>query len=196
MKIISFEGIEGVGKSTQVNLLKNYLESKNYIVDIFREPGSTPAGEKIRDILLDINNDLSRETELLLMFSSRSELINKKIKHSKSDFLLLDRYFDASMAYQGFGRNLSKSFIEGLISFTNCPIPDISFLLDDSVDSGFKRKNQDTKDRIESSSKNFFNKVRNGYLTIAKKEKDRFLIINAADNIDNIHKIIIKHIFN
>ena len=194
MKIISFEGIEGVGKSTQINLLKDHLETKNYIVEIYREPGSTPVGEKIRDILLDSNNDLSNETELLLMFASRSELINKKISTSQCDYLLLDRFFDASMAYQGYGRNLSKDFITSLISLIGCPIPDLSFLLDISVKEGFKRKNNDIKDRIESSSNVFFNKVRKGYLSIAKANKNRFEIINAADNIDNIHEIIIKKI--
>ena len=194
MKIISFEGIEGVGKSTQINLLKNYLESKNYIVEIYREPGSTPVGEKIRDILLDSNNDLSNETELLLMFAARSELIDKKINTSQCDYLLLDRFYDASMAYQGYGRKLSKDFITSLTSFINCPIPDLSFLLDISVKEGFQRKNNDVKDRIESSSNDFFNKVRNGYKTIAKANKNRFEIINAANDIDKIHQIIIKRI--
>lgn len=194
MKIISFEGIEGVGKSTQINLLKDYLESKNYIVEIYREPGSTPVGEKIRDILLDSNNDLSNETELLLMFAARSELIDKKINTSQCDYLLLDRFYDASMAYQGYGRKLSKDFITSLTSFINCPIPDLSFLLDISVKEGFQRKNNDVKDRIESSSNDFFNKVRNGYKTIAKANKNRFEIINAANDIDKIHQIIIKRI--
>ena len=102
MKIISFEGIEGVGKSTQIRLLKDFLESKNLDVEVLREPGSTLAGEKIRDILLDNNNKLSNETELLLMFSARSELVNKIILDNQSDYLLLDRFFDASMAYQGY----------------------------------------------------------------------------------------------
>ena len=194
MKIISFEGIEGVGKSTQINLLKDYLESKNYIVEIYREPGSTPVGEKIRDILLDSNNDLSNETELLLMFASRSELIDKKINTSQCDYLLLDRFYDASMAYQGYGRKLSKDFITSLTSFINCPVPDLSFLLDISVKEGFQRKNTDVKDRIESSSNDFFNKVRKGYKTIAKANKNRFEIINAANDIDKIHQIIIKKI--
>ena len=79
MKIISFEGIEGVGKSTQLRLLKDYLESKNFLVDVYREPGSTNTGEKIRDILLNSSNELSNEAELLLMFASRSELIKHKI---------------------------------------------------------------------------------------------------------------------
>ena len=196
MKIISFEGIEGVGKSTQINLLKDYLESKNYIVEIYREPGSTPVGEKIRDILLDSNNDLSNETELLLMFASRSELIDKKINTSQCDYLLLDRFYDASMAYQGYGRKLSKDFITSLTSFINCPVPDLSFLLDISVKEGFQRKNTDVKDRIESSSNDFFNKVRKGYKTIAKANKNRFEIINAANDIDKIHQIIIKRILS
>ena len=194
MKIISFEGIEGVGKSTQINLLKDYLESKNYLIEIYIEPGSTPVGEKIRDILLDSNNDLSNETELLLMFAARSELIDKKINTSQCDYLLLDRFYDASMAYQGYGRKLSKDFITSLTSFINCPIPDLSFLLDISVKEGFQRKNTDVKDRIESSSNDFFNKVRNGYKTIAKANKNRFEIINAANDIDKIHQIIIKRI--
>ena len=194
MKIISFEGIEGVGKSTQINLLKDYLESKNYLIEIYREPGSTPVGEKIRDILLDSNNDLSNETELLLMFAARSELIDKKINTSQCDYLLLDRFYDASMAYQGYGRKLSKDFITSLTSFINCPIPDLSFLLDISVKEGFQRKNNDVKDRIESSSNDFFNKVRKGYKTIAKANKNRFEIINAANDIDKIHQIIIKRI--
>ena len=194
MKIISFEGIEGVGKSTQINLLKDYLESKNYLIEIYREPGSTPVGEKIRDILLDSNNDLSNETELLLMFAARSELIDKKINTSQCDYLLLDRFYDASMAYQGYGRKLSKDFISSLTSFINCPIPDLSFLLDISVKEGFQRKNSDVKDRIESSSNDFFNKVRKGYKTIAKANKNRFEIINAANDIDKIHQIVIKKI--
>ena len=192
MKIISFEGIEGVGKSTQINLLKDYLESKNYLIEIYREPGSTLVGEKIRDILLDSNNDLSNETELLLMFAARSELIDKKINTSQCDYLLLDRFYDASMAYQGYGRKLSKDFITSLTSFINCPIPDLSFLLDISVEEGFQRKNSDVKDRIESSSNDFFNKVRRGYKEIAKANKNRFEIINAANDIDKIHQIIIK----
>ena len=192
MKIISFEGIEGVGKSTQINLLKDYLESKNYMIEIYREPGSTPVGEKIRDILLDSNNDLSNETELLLMYAARSELIDKKINTSQCDYLLLDRFYDASMAYQGYGRKLSKDFITSLTSFINCPIPDLSILLDISVSEGFKRKNNDIKDRIESSSSGFFNKVRRGYKAIAKANKNRFEIINAANDIDKIHQIIIN----
>jgi dTMP kinase len=122
----------------------------------------------------------------------RSELINKKIQTSSCDYLLLDRFFDASIAYQGYGRNLPIAFIEDLIKFTDCPIPKLSILIDISVEEGFARKINDTKDRIESSSMDFFNNVRNGYLEIAKKNKNRFLVINGSLSITEIHESIIK----
>ena len=192
MKIISFEGIEGVGKSTQISLLKDYLESNDLSVEVFREPGSTVAGEKIRDILLDTSNVLTNETELLLMFAARAELVNNKIHDNASDYLLLDRFYDASIAYQGHGRNLSIPLINSLISFIQCPIPDISFLLDISVEQGFARKTNDKKDRIESSSKDFFNRVREGYLSIANENNNRFTTLDASLDIDEIHKKIVK----
>jgi dTMP kinase len=194
MNIISFEGIEGVGKSTQINLLKEFLVKNNFTVEVLREPGSTSAGESIRNILLNKDSDISNKTELLLMFAARSELINKKIQTSSCDYLLLDRFFDASIAYQGYGRNLPIAFIEDLIKFTDCPIPKLSILIDISVEEGFARKINDTKDRIESSSMDFFNNVRNGYLEIAKKNKNRFLVINGSLSITEIHESIIKKI--
>jgi len=194
MKIISFEGIEGVGKSTQINLLKDHLESKEFIVEILREPGSTDTGERIRDILLNTKNNLSNETELLLMFAARSELVNNKIKSLSCDYLLLDRFYDASIAYQGYGRNLSIPFINELISFISCPTPHKSILLDIPVELGFLRKANDKKDRIESSGNEFFNKVRKGYLKIAKSNPERFIKINAENDIDKIHNVILKNL--
>lgn len=194
MKIISFEGIEGVGKSTQIELLKNFLEKNSKSVEVFREPGSTLSGEKIRDILLDDQYELSSKTELLLMFSARSELVNKKINNSTADYLLLDRFFDASLAYQGYGRNLSIELINKLVDFIDCPLPDLSFLIDISVEEGFARKINDKIDRIESSGYDFFNKVRNGYLEIAKNNEDRFIIINGSKTVDEIHNNIIQNI--
>ena len=194
MKIISFEGIEGVGKSTQIELLKKFLENNSKSVEVFREPGSTLSGEKIRDILLDDQYELSSKTELLLMFSARSELVNKKINNSTADYLLLDRFFDASLAYQGYGRNLSIELINKLVDFIDCPIPDLSFLIDISVEEGFARKINDKIDRIESSGYDFFNKVRNGYLEIAKNNEDRFIIINGSKTVDEIHNNIIQNI--
>ena len=192
MKILSFEGIEGVGKSTQINLLKDFLEKNKYTVEVLREPGSTLTGENIRNILLDKGSDISDKTELLLMFAARSELISKKINSLSCDYLLLDRFFDASLAYQGYGRNLPLSLIKDLISFTDCPMPELTILIDISVEEAFARKVNDQKDRIESSGIEFFNNVRNGYLEIAKNNVNRFLVINGTLSINEIHNAIIK----
>lgn len=190
MKIISFEGIEGVGKSTQIKMLDEHLKSKGLSTEILREPGSTVIGEKIRDILLNSDEDLSSETELLLMFSARAQLIKEKIINSSNDFILFDRFFDASSAYQGYGRGLSLKLINNLIEFTKCPIPDITFLLDISVDEGFKRKTNDTKDRIESSGNTFFENVRQGYLDLSKNN-NRIKVLDAQKSIIDLHQEII-----
>lgn len=194
MKIISFEGIEGVGKSTQISLLKDYLESKGLTVTVLREPGSTITGESIRSILLDSNENLSEESELLLMFAARAQLISEKVLNNNVDVILFDRFYDASIAYQGFGRGLSINFIKNLIDFTKCPTPDLTFLLDISVQDGFERKIADIKDRIESSGDEFFNKVRNGYLEIANDQPARIKIIDAVDSIESIYEKIIEHV--
>ena len=194
MKIFSFEGIEGVGKSTQINLLKDYLETNGYSAEILREPGSTITGESIRSILLDSEENLSSESELLLMFAARAQLISEKVNNSNSDIILFDRFYDASLAYQGFGRNLPIDFIQNLITFINCPEPRLTFLLDISVQNGFERKVNDVKDRIESAGNEFFQKVREGYLEIAKNNKNRIKVIDAMQPIDNINKSIIDYV--
>ncbi|MDA9002946.1 dTMP kinase [bacterium] len=194
MKIFSFEGIEGVGKSTQINLLKEYLETNGYNTEILREPGSTITGESIRSILLDSKENLSSESELLLMFAARAQLISEKVNNSNSDIILFDRFYDASLAYQGFGRNLPIDFIQSLITFINCPEPCLTFLLDISVQDGFERKVNDVKDRIESAGNEFFKKVREGYLEIANNNQSRIKVINAMQSIDDINKSIIDHV--
>ena len=194
MKIFSFEGIEGVGKSTQINLLKEYLETNGYNTEILREPGSTITGESIRSILLDSKENLSSESELLLMFAARAQLISEKVNNSNSDIILFDRFYDASLAYQGFGRNLPIDFIQSLITFINCPEPCLTFLLDISVQDGFERKVNDVKDRIESAGSEFFKKVREGYLEIAKNNQNRIKVIDAMQSIDDINKSIIDHV--
>ena len=194
MKIISFEGIEGVGKSTQISMLNEHLKDRGLKTDILREPGSTITGEKIRDILLNSSDGLADEAELLLMFASRAQLIKEKVLDSNLDFILFDRFYDASIAYQGYGRDLSLNFITTLISFINCPAPDITFLLDISVEDGFSRKVNDVKDRIESSGLDFFNNVREGYLEVAKSDPDRVKVLDASKTIEDVHDEIIEYV--
>ena len=191
MKIISFEGIEGVGKSTQIKLLNDYLINKGFKTEILREPGSTSTGEKIRDILLNSRDDLSSKTELLLMFSARAQLIKEKIDNSTKDFILFDRFYDASSAYQGHGRGLSLKIINNLIEFIECPVPNITFLLDIDVSEGFARKVDDKKDRIESSGNTFFENVRKGYLELSKNN-ERIKLLDAKKQIGDLHQEIVS----
>ena len=190
MKIISFEGIEGAGKTTQINLLKDHLDSNNITYTLLREPGSTPAGEMIRKVLLSNEITLSSMTELLLMFSARAEMVNNLIKKSDSEFIVLDRYFHASLAYQGYGRGISLDKIYNLIKVTECPEPNLTIVLDIEPSKGFERKRHDEKDRIENSGNNFFTKVRNGYVALADRY-DYVKIIDALQTEKNIHNQII-----
>ncbi|MBL6702286.1 MAG: dTMP kinase [SAR86 cluster bacterium] len=185
MKLITFEGIEGVGKSTQINLILEWLISKGYSTKLLREPGSTDFGEKIRELLLSKESNISAHTELLLMFAARSEMINKHLIGSTNDFILCDRYYHASIAYQGYGRKLPLDLIDQLIKGINCPIPDLTIIYDLDVKTGFKRKSNDVIDRIESSGTNFFENVRNGYKEIAKNRAE-VEILDASQPIELI----------
>lgn len=197
---ITFEGIDFCGKSTQVELLKNYFESKGKSVKVIREPGGTEISEKIRDILLDKkNNKMFMETELLLFSASRAQLVREKIVPfiREGSVVISDRFHDSSTAYQGFGRGLP---IEAVLNVHKLAIgdtiPDITFIIDIPVSVAVKRKAEKTHqelDRIEVSSNDFFEKVRNGYLTLAKNEK-RFRIIDGTKSIQEIHKLIINYI--
>ena len=187
MKLISFEGIEGVGKSTQINLIQEWLKIKGFSSKLIREPGSTGFGEKIRDLLLSNDSDISAHTELLLMFAARAEMVNEHMVHSKEDIILCDRYFHASIAYQGYGRKLSLELIENLIQNINCPIPDLTIIYDLDVRLGFKRKANDDIDRIESAGLNFFDDVRKGYQQIAK-DREEVVILDASQSIDVLNQ--------
>lgn len=197
---ITFEGIDFCGKSTQVELLKNYFERKGKSVQVIREPGGTEISEKIRDILLDKkNNKMFMETELLLFSASRAQLVREKINPfiKQGKIVISDRFHDSSTAYQGFGRGLSIDSVLNVHKLAiGETIPDITFIIDIPVEVAVKRKSEKTHqelDRIEVSSNDFFEKVRNGYLTLAKNEK-RFRVIDGTQSIETIHKLIINYI--
>jgi len=183
MKLITFEGIEGVGKSTQINLILEWLKDKGFSVKLLREPGSTDFGEKVRELLLSKESNIDAQTELLLMFAARSEMINTHLIDSQEDFILCDRYYHASIAYQGYGRKLSLNFIDHLINGINCPIPDLTIIYDLDVQTGFDRKANDVIDRIESSGIEFFEDVRKGYQESANA-RDEVKIIDASQSIE------------
>ena len=197
MKLITFEGVEGVGKSTQINLVLDWLKTKGFSTKLLREPGSTNFGEQIRELLLSKESNISAHTELLLMFAARSEMIKEHLSDSKEDFILCDRYYHASIAYQGFGRKLSLDLINFLINGINCPTPDLTIIYDLDVKIGFERKANDVIDRIESSGMEFFENVRNGYKQLSDTRAE-VEILDASQSVDLIFqqtKILVERLF-
>jgi dTMP kinase len=197
MKLITFEGVEGVAKSTQINLVLDWLKTKGFSTKLLREPGSTNFGEQIRELLLSKESNISAHTELLLMFAARSEMIKEHLSDSKEDFILCDRYYHASIAYQGFGRKLSLDLINFLINGINCPTPDLTIIYDLDVKIGFERKANDVIDRIESSGINFFEDVRKGYQQLAK-DRSEVEILDASKPIELISqqtKTLVERLF-
>ena len=185
MKLITFEGIEGVGKSTQINNILSWLKENGNSVKLLREPGSTNFGEKIRELLLSKDSKIDSHTELLLMFAARAEMINQHLINASEDFILCDRYYHASIAYQGYGRKLSLKLIDRLIDDLNCPIPNLTIIYDLDVNEGFKRKSDDVIDRIESAGAEFFSDVRNGYLQLANNRSEVY-VIDASRSVDQV----------
>ena len=200
---VSIEGFDGVGKTTQANLLNEYLKNEGIKSILVREPGGTSVAEKIREILI-ADSELSPITELLLFESARSDLVNKLIREKlENDFIVItDRYLDSTLAYQGYGRNIDKSIINELNKFsTENLYPDITFLLDLKVEEANKRtkKRKDTnnKDQIlkfENEENIFHQKIRDGFLEIAKNNKDRINIIDASLDQKEILKLIIEKV--
>lgn len=197
---ITFEGIDLSGKSTQIKLLEEYLKSLKKKVITVREPGGTVISEKIRDILLDKKNlKMEYVTELLLFSASRFQLTNEVIipKLKKNYFVLCDRYFDSSTAYQGFGGKIDLKSIYTVNKIATGNLnPDITFLINITADEFVKRKKaiNKTEDRIEQKNLTYYRKVIDGYLNISEKNKKRFTVIDGRKSIEEIHTIIKDHV--
>jgi dTMP kinase len=195
-QFITFEGGEGSGKSTQINLLYNFLIEKGEDVLCTREPGGTPSAEIIRNLLTKGDTDRwSPATEALLMWAARSEHVEKLIKPSldKGKWVLSDRFYHSTYAYQGVGRNLGienmriiKKIIIGDIT------PDLTFILDiDPVNGIDRTKNRDSnEDRFEKMNLDFHNKLRKAFIQISKKDPKRFIVIDAELSLEKISEII------
>ena len=195
---ISFEGIDYSGKSTQIKLLTRKLEAFNKPFITLREPGGTIIGEKIRDILLDREaNEMTPETELLLYSAARAQLVRQKVlPHLENGFfVILDRFFDSTLAYQGYGRNLSLIKIEQITEFAvQDNVPDLTFYLRLSIDKMDERKRTAGRadDRLEANNRDFFEKIINGYEELSKLYKNRFIPVNA----DRDEEVIFTDIWN
>lgn len=197
---ISFEGIDFSGKSTQIELLKDYLVEHNKKVEILREPGGTEISEKIRDILLDSeNHEMFAEAELLLFSASRAQLVREKIRPylQKGIYVISDRFHDSSTAYQGYGRGVPLEIVNNVHDLAiGETVPELTFFIDIPVGIANERRKKKLKrklDRMELSNIEFFNRVRSGYLEIARKE-ERFKVIEGTQTIETIQNQIISEL--
>ncbi|HSW54221.1 MAG TPA: dTMP kinase [Ignavibacteriaceae bacterium] len=197
---ISFEGIDFSGKSTQIELLKDYLVDHNKKVEILREPGGTEISEKVRRILLDNKNEkMFAEAELLLFSASRAQLVREKIRPylQKGIYVISDRFHDSSTAYQGYGRGIPLDTVMKVHQLAiGDNIPDVTFFIDIPVGIANERKKKKSKvklDRIELADIEFYNRVRSGYLEIARQE-ERFKVIDGTQNIETIQNQIISEL--
>ena len=181
-KLITFEGIDGSGKSTQIQLLQQAFDKLGIVYNIFREPSGTDLSEKIRDILLDKNNfDLNSKAESLLFAAARAQLTTEQIKPAiaRGEYVICDRFTDSTIAYQGFGRGLNINILHKINEIaTDGLIPDITFILDISPENSLHRMKSATPDRMESSGIEFFQKIRQGYYQIMEQSQSRCILIN------------------
>ncbi len=192
---ISFEGIEGTGKTMQSKLLYEYLNNMGFDVILTEEPGGTKIGLKIRDLLLSVENrEMTPITELLLYNASRVQHIKEVILPAldKKAIVITDRFSDSTLAYQGFGRGIDLKLIDSLERIVTEGLkPEITFLLDLDVETGLMRnKGINKSDRLELEDVDFHNRVRNGYLQIAAKEPERIKLINASISIKEVQRKI------
>ncbi len=194
---ISFEGTEGCGKSTQINLLTHRLQEHGRRVKLLREPGGTPIGEEIRHTLKhsSANHAMTAEAELLLMNASRAQLVREVIRPSLAggEIVLCDRFFDSTTAYQGYGRGLDLKLVKSVVDFAVGETrPTLTLLLHvpSEVSAARLASRQSTlpfmRDRIEEADRSFFERVAAGYREIAKAEPRRIKLIEAADSVEAV----------
>lgn len=197
---ITFEGIDGSGKSTQIGMLAQWLRGRGASVLTLREPGGTALSEAVRAVLLSTKHEIHPRAELLLFEAARAQLAETVIRPAleRGIIVICDRFADSSTAYQGYGRGLRVSDVENCNNIAAGGIkPDITFFLDISVETAFERatgRNGETADRMELSGRDFFERVREGYIRVAEAEKERFRIISAHNTVDNVHAAICAEI--
>jgi dTMP kinase len=201
-RFVSFEGIEGCGKTTQIALLSDVLNRRNISHSVTREPGGTAVGEGIRKILLNSETiHLTAAAELLLFYASRSQNILEKIDPAlaRGEVVICDRFYHASMAYQGYGRGIPLEFIEKLTDLVcGDRRPQITILLDIDPEVGLARARARNSNRsvdegrFEMEDILFYTRVRNGYLDLAARDAERIKVIPANRSIEEVHRDILK----
>ena len=194
---ITFEGIDGSGKSTQIKLLREKLQQDNRKVHVFREPGGTDLSEKVRTLLLNSELDIDPVTELLLFSSARAQLVVEKVKPilARDEIVILDRYYDSTIAYQGYGRqSLPIHDIHELNAIASHALtPDVTFYLKIPLEEAQKRTASKQKDRMEKAGNKFYTKVIEGFETLAQQE-ERFVAIDATGSSQHTHQLIMAYI--
>ncbi len=192
-KFITFEGSEGSGKSTQAELLYCYLKSKKLRVLHLREPGGTKVSESIRKILLDVHNkNMTHICETLLYMAARAQLVEEIILPAlkKSHVVICDRFLDSTVTYQGYGNGVDLKMIKSLGTLvTQLLVPDMTFLLDLPTEEGLRRRGK-IRDRIERRSLTYHNRVREGYLRLARANPQRVKVVQGQMSKDAIQKTI------
>ncbi len=195
---ITFEGADGCGKTTQIELLDKYLKDKGYETLLTREPGARGLGVKLREILLNYDGDVSPNCESFLFLADRAQHVDCIIKPAKKEgkIILCDRHTDSTVAYQGYGRGLDLKRINYLNDIATSGMkPDLTIVFDIDAETSMQRVGKE-KDRMESAGIDFFNKVRQGYLEIAASEPNRVKVISSSDTIENIHKKVVALVEN
>ena len=194
-QFITIEGTEGVGKTTNIQFIQNWMQAKKLPFVATREPGGTPLAEQIRDLLLSPRDELGCDTaELLLMFAGRAQHLHQVIEPSLEEgaWVLCDRFTDATYAYQGAGRNMRDDLIAELEMIVQGSLrPDLTLILDIPVELGLKRASDRSEpDRFELEQTEFFELVRNGYLKIAEQNPDRCVVIDASQPLADVQRDI------
>ena len=195
---ISFEGIDGSGKTTQLQILATYLESIGYEVMLLREPGGVPLSESVRDLLLNSSEEINPITELLLFEASRSHLVHSLIKPAiaQGKIILCDRFLDSTTAYQGYGRGIDLDIINTFNSIATLGImPDLTFYLDVDFATAENRSDRKIYDRIESAGKEFYLRVIQGFRELASNYPERIFRIDASRELD-VTSALIKQIID
>ncbi|NLF84392.1 MAG: dTMP kinase [Candidatus Gastranaerophilales bacterium] len=191
---ITFEGADGSGKSTQLDMAVKHLESKGINLIKTRDPGGTPLGCRIREILLNYDGHIAPTCELLLYLADRAQHVEEKLipALNEGEIVLCDRYVDSTLAYQGYARGLDKEQILLLNDIAaQSLMPDLTLVFDVSTEVAMQRVG-DTKDRLESEGQNFHRKVREGYLDLAKKYPERIVVIDANKSIEEVHREVVE----